>query len=290
MSNGEAELIVTSDVGPRIVSYSFVGGRNIFKVYDEDLGKFGESTWKFRGGHRLWVGPEDPPITYAPDNFPVDVTEGTDELTLTSPIEANSGLQKQIVIRMDESGTGVTVTHRIRNCRPEPFRFAIWALSVMTTEGVAVTGFPPRGRHEDMLAPTNPLVMWAFTDLTDPRWTFSERYLVLRQDPAVSKPTKLGHFNPKTWGAYFLGEDVFIKRYDADPAKVYPDMGCSFETFTRAEMLELETLGPLEDVSPGQWIAETEVWSLHKAAPSAFTESEFDRVLQPLLTPWLGMH
>ncbi|MCU1329964.1 MAG: hypothetical protein JWN34_5334 [Bryobacterales bacterium] len=287
VSNGEVELIVTSDVGPRIVSYRFVTGGNIFKVYENDLGKSGESTWQFRGGHRLWIAPEVPSLTHAADNWPVEVSVHDTQLTLTSPVEPNTGLQKQITIRMDEAGSGVEVTHRIENRRDTPFKFAIWALTVMATEGVAVTGFPPRGRHEDVLAPTNPLIMWAFTDLSDPRWTMLEKYLILRQDPAISLPTKLGHFNPKTWGAYFLNGDMFLKRYDADPSRAYTDLGCSYETFTRSEMLEIETLGPLENVAPGHAIAQIELWSLHKAAPTTFTQSELDHILQPILNEWL---
>jgi hypothetical protein len=30
ITNGEVELIVTTDVGPRIIRYSFVGGQNMF--------------------------------------------------------------------------------------------------------------------------------------------------------------------------------------------------------------------------------------------------------------------
>ncbi len=29
LSNGEIELIVTTDVGPRVIGYSFVGGENV---------------------------------------------------------------------------------------------------------------------------------------------------------------------------------------------------------------------------------------------------------------------
>src|SRR5262245_27827531 len=51
MSNGDAELLVTLEVGPRILSYRLQGGRNIFKEYPEQLGKSGEGAWMMRGGH-----------------------------------------------------------------------------------------------------------------------------------------------------------------------------------------------------------------------------------------------
>ena len=57
LTNGEAELIVTLDVGPRVIRYALAGGKNVFKEYDEQMGKSGESEWMIRGGHRLWAAP-----------------------------------------------------------------------------------------------------------------------------------------------------------------------------------------------------------------------------------------
>ena len=59
LTNGDAELIVTLDVGPRVISYKLAGGTNVFKNYDEMMGKSGEADWMIRGGHRLWAAPED---------------------------------------------------------------------------------------------------------------------------------------------------------------------------------------------------------------------------------------
>jgi len=59
VSNGDAELIATLDVGPRIISYRLMDGKNVFKEYPDQLGHSGESDWMIRGGHRLWAGPED---------------------------------------------------------------------------------------------------------------------------------------------------------------------------------------------------------------------------------------
>ena len=59
ISNGDIELIATLDVGPRILSYRLTGGRNVFKEFADQLGTTGEADWIGRGGHRLWIGPED---------------------------------------------------------------------------------------------------------------------------------------------------------------------------------------------------------------------------------------
>jgi hypothetical protein len=285
ISNGEVEAIVTGDVGPRIIRYGFVGGQNFFKEFSGQLGQSGEARWQPRGGHRLWFAPEDPVKTYAPDNGPVriDVKDGV--LEATAPVEPLTGLEKRIVVKMAGSGTHVEVVHQIRNAGEEPFQLAPWALTMLAQGGVGIHGFPPRGTHPEMLLPANPLVMWAFTNLSDARWKLLEKYLVLRQDPHNSVPQKLGSFNRDTWAAYLLNGELFVKsvRAEGDIAS-YPDCGCSFETFTNADFLELETLGPLTRLQPGQTVTHTERWAAHRGVHiSLWDDAELDRVLAPLV-------
>ena len=37
VTNGEIELIVTGDVGPRVIRFGFVGGQNLFKEFPDEL-------------------------------------------------------------------------------------------------------------------------------------------------------------------------------------------------------------------------------------------------------------
>ena len=136
-----------------------------------------------------------------------------------------------------------------------------------------------------MLEPTNPLVMWAFTHLDDPRWRLSRKYLVLRQDPNNPNPQKLGTYNRHTWGAYLLNCELFVKRCEAVAAPAaYPDFGCTFETFTNADILELETLGPLTMLAPGESVSHTERWTAHRdVVLSTWTDEELDQVVLPLV-------
>jgi len=283
LSNGEADLIVTSDIGPRIMRYGFAGGQNFFKVFEDQTGKSHEPEWQFRGGHRVWLAPENFTRTYAPDNEPCEMELKGDTLIATQPVEPLTGLRKQLVVSLAMSGSFVRVVHRIQNTRPEPVTLSAWALTMLAQDGVAVTGFPPRARHEDVLSPTNPLVMWAFTDLRDKRWIFLEKYLVLRHDRNNTSHTKLGHFNANTWGAYLLNGEMFLKRYKANPAATYPDMGCSYETFASAEMLEIETLGPLTTLGLDEWVEHTEYWNLHRdIAVKVWTDEALDVLFHSL--------
>jgi len=283
VTNGEAELIVTSDIGPRVMRYGFVDGQNFLKVFEDQQGKSGEPDWQFRGGHRIWLAPEDLRRTYAPDNQPAEIEVCGDTIVATQSVEPLTGLRKQLVITLAMSGTCVKILHRMQNTLPGPVTLSAWALTMLAPDGVAVTGFPPRARHEDALAPTNPLVMWAFTDLRDPRWTFLEKYLILRHDRNNTAHTKLGHFNPNTWGAYLLHNEMFLKRYSANPAATYPDMGCSYETFASSEMLEIETLGPLTTLGLDEWVEHTEYWNLHREiSVREWTDKELDSLFSSL--------
>jgi hypothetical protein len=260
--------------------YGFAGGQNLLWEQKENLGKSGEPKWVARGGHRIWVGPEDVNYTYPPDNGPARIEIKGAILVATQAVEKETGIEKQIEVRMDAGGSGVTLTHRLKNTGVMPLEFAAWALSMMAPGGVGVTGFPPRGTHPEMLQPTNPLVMWAFSDLSDPRWQFTKKYLILRQDPSNSSPQKLGHHNPKTWGAYFRGDEAFIKQYEPGPLKDHPDYGTSYQTFTNADFLEIETMGPLTKVPGGGTLEHVERWNLHKGAKlAAWTDEALDKFL-----------
>ena len=284
IADGEIELIVTGDVGPRIIRFGFFRGKNLFKEYPDQLGKSGEEQFQLRGGDRVWKAPEDPIATWTPDNMQVEVQLTPTGLIAREPIEPLTRLQKEIEISMMPSGTCVKVSHRITNHSLFPLEFAPWALTMMAPVGTAVSGFPPRGRHPANLEATNPLVMWAYTNLADTRWKFTKKYLTLRQDPSNSEAQKIGLFNRDTWAAYLLNGEAFVKRRKADPAKTYPDFGCSFETFTNNEFLEIETLGPMTKLLPGETVEHVEHWALFRnARVTNVTDKELDEVLLPLL-------
>ena len=283
ISNGEVELVVTADVGPRIIRYGFAGGQNLFVELEEDLGKTGGDGWRLYGGSRLWVGPEDPVYSYGADNDPVEIEVDGNRLVAQAPVEA-TGVQKRIEVELAPQGSAATVRYSLANRTIWPLRVATWVLTMMAEGGVAVTTLPPRGTHPEVLAPTNPLVVFAFTNMADPRWTWLEKYIVLRQDPANADPEKIGLFNPKTRGAYLLNGELFVKKFEAQPGEEYPDMGSSYETFTNERFLELETLGPVRTLKPGKSMDHVEHWSLHRPVEiRSWDDGELDRVLAPFL-------
>jgi hypothetical protein len=273
LSNGDVELIVTLDVGPRVISYRLKDGKNVFKEYADQLGKSGEKEWQIRGGHRLWVGPEDLTRTYEPDNGPVRYAEVESGLVVRfRPEKAPEyGILKELDLRLAEAGSGVTVVHRLVNVGKDAAELAPWALTVMAPGGVEVIPLPPKRPHpgsprnarspEDF-APDQTMVLWPFFDFKDPRWNLGHQFITLRQDPKRG-PTKIGLAHQLGWVGYLNGGTLFVKRFEYQKGKPYPDRGCNFETFTNEDMLEIESLGPLVRLAPGKAVELVEHWELH---------------------------
>jgi hypothetical protein len=46
LSNGEMELIITTDIGPRVIRCGFIKGQNMFHEFPADLGKKGGDEWR----------------------------------------------------------------------------------------------------------------------------------------------------------------------------------------------------------------------------------------------------
>jgi hypothetical protein len=131
LSNGTAEVIVTTDIGPRVVRYAFVGQDNILGEVPDEVIPTPLGDWKPWGGHRLWAAPEQMPRSYAPDNAPI-AHHIQDERTirLVQPTDA-TGIQKEMRVSLAATGTQVTIRHRITNQLMWGIELAPWALTVV---------------------------------------------------------------------------------------------------------------------------------------------------------------
>lgn len=285
ISNGDAELIVTLDVGPRVISYKLAGGKNVFKEFADQMGKTGDKEWLSYGGHRLWIGPEDLTRTYYGDNGPVKYKEIDGGIRFTPGPESAYGMQKEIDVKVAPSGSKVTLIHRLTNIGDRATKLAPWALTVMAPGGIEVIPLPPHHPHPGPpqnakspkdYAPTLNMSIWPFTDFKDPRWEFGTNYITLRQDPKKG-PTKIGLGHDRDWVGYLNGGTLFVKRFQLQEGKTYPDRGCNFETFTNEEMLEIESLGPVQKLEPRAHVEHLESWELHKDVPSFRSEEEIDK-------------
>ncbi|HUK81484.1 MAG TPA: hypothetical protein VLZ12_02520 [Verrucomicrobiae bacterium] len=285
LSNALVDLVLTADVGPRIIRFGFVGDNNEFCEFEEMLGKRGGNEWRIYGGHRLWHAPEAEPRTYAPDNSPVKVERHDRFLRCIQSTELTTGIQKEIDVRLSPNKAQVEVTHRLRNTNAWAVELAPWALSTMAPGGTAIIPLPPRGSHPENLPPVNTFTLWAYTDMTDPRWTWGFKNILLRQDSRAKLPQKIGVMVPDGWTAYTRNEHLFVKQFRFDATARYADFGSNVEVFTNNRMLELETLGPLVHLQPWMTVEYVERWSLFRGVPMPMNDADVDRHVRPKIRP-----
>lgn len=292
LSNGDAELVVTLDVGPRVISYRLPGGFNVLKNYDSMMGGTGEAEWQIRGGHRFWLAPEDLTRTYFADNRPVKWEKiGENAARFTPPPETEYGVQKVMELKLGTKGTRVEVTLRVTNTGTTPTELAPWGPTVMAPGGVEIIPLPPKKNHPlhpknakspADFAPNQELILWPYFDFADTRWMFGAKYAFLRQD--VNKgPTKIGLAHREGWVAYLNSGVLFVKRFDYREGAVYPDRGTRYQTFSNEDMLEMETVGELVTLQPGKSAELVESWELYGNVAEVRTEADVDRVILPLL-------
>ncbi|HUU69935.1 MAG TPA: hypothetical protein VM186_10440 [Planctomycetota bacterium] len=283
LANRSIELIVTGDVGPRVIRLAPKNGQNLFKEFASMMGKTGGDEWRICGGHRLWHSPEAKPRTYFPDNLPVQISEIKNGLRTLQMVETTTGIQKQMEITLDPAKPHVKVVHRLTNRTLWPVKLAPWALSVMAPGGVAIIPQAPYSSHEESLLPARPIVLWPYTNMADKRWTWGQRYIQLRQDTKARKPQKVGLALQDGWAAYALKGTLFLKRFAHVANVEYPDFGCSFETFTNADMLEVESVGPLATLEPGKAVQHVEHWFVFENVKIGKTDAAIEKAIVRLI-------
>lgn len=255
--SGDFKIIVSTDVGPRVMG-GFVGkSKNIFNVDPKLAGTSGAEEWVNYGGHRLWHSPEMMPRTYAPDNSKATVKENKDgSVAFTAGTEKSTGIFKSITIK-PLGDNSFRIEHRLRNDNPWEIELAAWALSVMAPGGTAIA---PQNRDPFDLLPNSFFSVWPYTDMADRRVTWGRDYILLRQ-MAGTEPFKIGYNCKAGWLAYANNGTIFVKKFETLSDVEYPDNGCSAELYTNKDMLEVETLGPLSLLSQGEELLHVEEWS-----------------------------
>ena len=147
ISNDSVELIVTTDVGPRIMSYKTNSGSNVLKIFEDQLGSANEKEFRIRGGHRFWLAPEEEVLSYHADNMPANYRrdEFSHELLLESLQTRPQDIRKTLGILLADSGSRVTIRHTAANLGELPISLATWGLTVMEPGGMEVIPQPPLG-------------------------------------------------------------------------------------------------------------------------------------------------
>ena len=283
LANERLELICTTTAGPRILRMGAPDGPNFFWREPGANAPRRDGTWHIYGGHRIWHGPEDQQLTYQPDNDPVTVdTPAANRVLLTSPVEAATGAQKSLEIALHDSLPWVSLAHRITNRGLWTVTLAPWGISAMAPGGEAVLPQPPYVSHDEQVAPDRTLVLWSYTNLDDPRLVWGEREIRIKHDAHAGEPTKIGTRGGGAVAWYVHPDFALCKTLSQVEGAEYADLGSAVEVYSCDAFLELETLGPLETLEPGQSAVLREDWLALPGSMSPLSEEEAGSLPLPL--------
>ncbi len=263
IANDHLSILATISVGPRILSLKSGKGDNLLAVLPEaTLECPGEGPYHFYGGHRLWYAPENPQITYLPDDSPVDVEALENGVRLTQAIDPRTTLQKVLDVRLARNRASIEVKHTLKNQGDKEQVLAPWAITQLKPGGVAILPQFTGISEGNPTLPNRTITLWPYTDINSGHITWGNETILVRARMKEGK-LKIGFPNPAGWMAYWIDGSLFVKRARYVQGAEYFDRGSSSECYCDPRFLELETLAPTTGLPPGGSIEHIETWDLH---------------------------
>jgi hypothetical protein len=267
IESGAVRLVVTTSVGPRVLALITGDGVNAFaELPDMTLTCPGSGAFHLYGGHRLWAAPEDPRVTYRPDDDPVEVTERPDGLSLRTLPDPVAGTSRETTVRVTGSER-FAFDYRVVNTSDRAQRLACWAITMMAPGGRAWMPLLTEPFDAGGFQAQRNIVCWPYTRMDDPRLVLTDMALEIRADRGadlrVGGNTKVGTSLRRGWVAHWGAGVLLVKRAGHDETREYADMGASAQVYSQPEFTELETLGPLVDLAPGESAQHREDWEVY---------------------------
>jgi len=277
LENDFLRLLVTQSIGPRIISFGFKDGDNLFAELPDFVTKLPQGgVFHFYGGHRLWQAPEDFATTYIPDDDSVEIVAVENGLLAKQKTQAETGLQKSLEIYLTDEAK-VIITHRIINHGTDDVTCAPWAITQFNTGGVAIL---PQTQNDTGVLPNRSLVLWSYSDMSNPNVIWGKEYILV--SAKMKSPFKVGFPNPRGWLAYWLKRNLFVKHAEYKAQAEYYDFGSSSESYCNDRLLELETLAPITTIEPGGVVSHVETWVLYKDIERPQNEGKVQKLVEKL--------
>ena len=256
----------------RITGFTPHGGSNLLvdlsamKPVKTSYGEF-----HFQGGHRLWHAPEAMPRTYVPDENGLDIQPVPNGVSLTTLHEPVTSIRKRMVLALDPLTARLTIEHSLINDGLWPVTLAPWAITQFRTGGKVLLPLHTGNSDAAGLLPNRQITLWPYTDTQDERLKVGNAAIAYHALP-IDKSFKIGSFTQHGWMAYLLDGVLFKKSFSSEDDGLYPDQNCNAEIYGCADFVELESLGKMQTLAPGETCSHQEVWEVEPDLHSLPTE------------------
>jgi len=264
ITNGRVEAVIVPAIG-RVMQLRLVGdAEGTFwenRALDGQLHGAASNDWINFGGDKCWPAPQalwieqqgrdwPPPVAFGERQVNASVSERG--VVVTSPIDPGFGIEVVRRVELDAVQPIMRITTEYRKLNGSAVRVGIWTITQMREPERVCILLPAASKFS---AGFVRLMSAEPADLK-----IDGRLLSLRRHQR--QHVKIGtDGSSMVW----MGRDCVV-RIDAEtrPGE-YPDGGCVTEIYTCPDpfqYVELETLGPLTTLNPGERIEQTAVYTI----------------------------
>jgi len=272
LRNRVVEAVIVPSIG-RVMQFRFVGESDGPLWENEKLaGKpMFANPWRANpgsfGGDKTWPAPQSvwnwpPPDTF--DTTPLAVRVNDDRsVTLESPVSPRFGLRAVRRLSLDPTEPVMRIETTYEKISGEPVTVSVWVISQLR-DPVAV--FIPVPAHSK------------FSTGATPTWSVPAAFLQHEADWLRFTRDHAATHKTGNDGAILIwaGERQLLR---IDLSRIadanYPDDGCSVEVYTNNDpvpYVELETLGPLKTLRPGDRLSATNTYRLARRTAGALEQ------------------
>jgi len=264
LRNEQTRVVLCPAAGGRVLEYS-LGGKNVLylppgsegwrQTPDQPRGKMHAGRFDIgpekmvRRGRVLWQGPWKSEIT------------GDRSARLTSQYDPESGVRLIRDFKLAANQSQLVCTQTIRNESTRPVSLCHWSRTFAIGGGIAIVPRSPRGRFPNgfVLYQEGHSISIA---AEDPHIKTTEQAVIISGPP---KTPKLGFDSHAGWMAYLAPTDqLFVKRYRTFPERAYNEFASLTASvwYPEGDRVELEPIGPAENLRPGDQANFSEEWWL----------------------------
>jgi hypothetical protein len=273
IANGRVEAVVVPAIG-RVMQLRLKGeAEGAFwanRALDGQLHDAASSEWMNFGGDKCWPAPQSawpqhqgrdwpPPVAF--DALPVAAVVVERGVVLTSPVDPGYGIQVVRHVELDAGKPIMRIATQFRKLSGGAVRVGVWSITQMSDPERVCIQLPATSKFASgyvRLLEAEP------ADLkTDGRLLSLRRHA--RQQVKVGSDG-----SSMAW----LGKNCVVRIDTGIRPGDYPDGGCVTEVYTNPDPLqyvELETLGPLTTMNPGDRIEQITIYSV---SPRSTTDLE----------------
>jgi len=269
LKNATTTVVIEPNCGGRVLVYALNQKNVIYTDRSQDgfiynPAKPNDQPKHITGG-RFDLGPslqKPSTVTTWLGKYNVEITDDY-KVTLSSQIDSAEKYQMIRVFKLSPFNSELKITQDIINHDTKPKSFNYWSRTFATGKGIAIVPVRDNNRFPKKYITYDPGRKANLIPEQEPNVNIDGNLVVIKDTP---KQPKFVFDSDKEWLAYITTNNIlFLKEYRYYPSKIYGEAtGASISVWYNGdEMVELEPIGPVEKIYPGQSISFTEKWSLY---------------------------